>query len=329
MTRLILHIGMHKTGTSALQSTLFRARQQLLTAGIGYLDVADNHSAAFYSLFGKNPLTYRENLRAGINSEEALAAHNDALLKRIKSQLRDNRSETFIISGEDISLLPKDRVPDLRDMLTPYFDQIDVLAYVRSPVSFMHSLAQQAIKGGATIEKLMESPPTPDYKWRFQKFIDAFGEDKVTFRWFDHRQLQGSNILGDFFHTIGVTDKNLLSLPVQQINNSLSRAAARVLSALNKEAPPFLNGTANLRRADTVNAKVAGLDGPNFRLPDAVISKKLPAIRWDIHWMAGFMPEGFDDTADLSDLPNISDLSAPLSAPEQALYDEIVSTPIA
>ncbi len=313
MKKLLLHIGMHKTGSSSLQATFFGSSDTLLNAGITYLDIEDNHSAAFYSLFCEAPEAYHVNQRRGINSKERAAAHNHTLRKVLSEKLATVDTDLTIISGEDLSLLPKQKVPELHQFLTSFFDDIRVIGYARPPVSFVNSLAQQSIRGGATMEQLSANPPAPTYQWRFQKFLDAFGEDKVTLRHFSRAALASNCIVADFLHAAALPPHLHDSLKISRRNDGLSMLAGTLLARLNAQIPVFVDGTLNPARKVSVAARLQTLSGPAFTLNRDSVKRALTESDWDIKWMQAMLEkngcaDGFDDRARLKEL---TDGSAP------------------
>lgn len=317
MKKLLLHIGMHKTGTSSLQTTLFDSRETLSNAGITYLDIEDNHSAAFYSLFCDAPEKYHVNRRRGIHTKEQAATHNRTLRKRLTDKLAATDSSITIISGEDLSLLPKAKVPELQRFLASFFDDVRVIGYARPPISFVNSLAQQSLKGGATMEHLTTHPPSPTYQWRFQKFLDAFGKDKVTLRQFTRDALLNGCIVADFLNTAELPDHLYSTLKISRRNNSLSVLAGTLLARLNAQIPVFVGDALNPARKAGATVLLQTLPGDAFRLPDSVVEQALAESDWDIRWMKAQLEQngfaaGFDDRARLkefthTDVPGYSE----------------------
>ncbi len=64
--RIYLHIGLHKTGTSSLQSFLFEHRESLLRdLGVLYPSLNRNLSQPLFSLFSEQPQRYAQNIQGG------------------------------------------------------------------------------------------------------------------------------------------------------------------------------------------------------------------------------------------------------------------------
>lgn len=285
MKQLILHIGMHKTGTTALQETLHAARRDLVSHGINYLDMGANHSQPLFSIFGEKLTAYRANLKAGLDTKEAIASYASDAKARLQRLLSENTAPVTIISAEDLSLLRRPAVPKLRDFLSPYFDSILVVAYVRRPVSFINSLAVQAVKGGATLKALHENPPSPDYQWRFNKFLQAFGEQQMRLRLYDPATLKAGSVVTDFFELASLPHSALPTADEPILNKSLSAPAVNFLSETNKRTPMYIDDKLNPARPAGLIEEAATMAGDPFSLPEELIEATLKANDWDIGWM--------------------------------------------
>jgi hypothetical protein len=172
MTHLYLHIGMHKTGTSSIQETLFRNRSILAEAGYAYLDGRGNHSGILYAAFSGTPEKLAGHRRAGQRDRATLLARAAQVRARLDAFLRDAGKPNAVMSGEALSRLAP---PDVRAMLEFFrarVDRITVIGFVRPPRSFMVSAIQQRIRGGRQ-ETRAVSADWPRYRRKFGAYLDA------------------------------------------------------------------------------------------------------------------------------------------------------------
>ncbi len=143
-TRVVLHIGMPKSGTTALQHTLRANRKLLQKLGVIYpagggLPVNHNILVAPFLSPAKLPRIFRE-----IYKEKPEQRLEDV---RLVIQARKKDAHTVILSGEMLfKTLTLEDADQLRAMLLPIGGRITVVAYVRHPAKFYLSMAQQAIK---------------------------------------------------------------------------------------------------------------------------------------------------------------------------------------
>lgn len=202
MTTLHLHIGMHKTGTTAFQHGCEMARGILAENGFTYhrddLFLGDNHSY------------FRPRLERGNSGE---------FERSIRAAFSKNENANYIISGEDISYLEAANVALLASIFRDYFEAVRVYAVVRPPISYMHSATQEILKDPwARIDVLFKRwDVTPSYRRRFEQFIDTFGA--VTF--IPYRP----TALVDLATEMGIP----VALDYPRINESISRWTAKML----------------------------------------------------------------------------------------------------
>lgn len=152
---VILHVGLHKTGTTSIQQTLFSDENNKLLENKNYIYPKcwySNHSAPVHSAFCDFPEEYHINIRKGYSIQE-IKSINEKNLNRFKKEIAEKEQSKLIISGEGISKLSFGNLNVLKEYLTSVFTsevKIKVLIYVRNPVSCYVSTIHQKIKGGET-----------------------------------------------------------------------------------------------------------------------------------------------------------------------------------
>ena len=112
---LILHVGMHKTGTSSIQQTLAKLYGKP-TKDIVYFDFNGiiNHSCIVYPIFMENPYKYVDFERMNLSSIERQQSIQH-LQKVFFTTIKTKRRPISIISGEDISFLSEKELENLKD----------------------------------------------------------------------------------------------------------------------------------------------------------------------------------------------------------------------
>lgn len=282
---LYLHVGLHKTGTTAIQKQIFYNRDYFRSLGLGYLSTEANNSMSVYSAFCDEPEKYHINVRRGINTKKQAFIHNSALLERIEDEIRSAKTQLFVISGEDISHLSSGNIERLRDFLQPLVDKITVVAYVRAPRDMITSNCAQAIKGGFTFEGLRANLPKPLYKKRLNKFDEVFGRDSVEIKIYQ----KNIDVVKGFLEAVGVGDASKGILTQDRENESLNQAGAKFLNLVNEIYPLFktINGVRSLSRHFDplpVAAAVKG-NGGAFFIPESWISMAIEAAQSEIEWL--------------------------------------------
>lgn len=269
---LILHVGMHKTGTTALQNSL----HGLATAGVRYVDLGHpNHSIPIRASFEQT--TDPAMLRIlQVRSVEQLAELRRKTLGRLADELAAPGATRFIISGEGIGLLPPGGVAALRDELLKHVDRVEVCAYVRDPVSFSASAFQEYIKGGMATYQV----PQPKYRAKFEKFMRSFGADHFVTRVFERDKLRDGSVVSDFCHLWGIPfDPGREA----QGNESLSEAAVKLLHLFHRTQPLLRERAAGRWARPRMIREIARHFPGTFRLPPEFRPQAFDAR--DVDWL--------------------------------------------
>lgn len=136
---LIIHVGLHKTGTSTLQNFLYINRFNLLKYNIYYPDIAILHEGqqalipACYS-----DLVHYQYLKKNTNSL-------NIFLGELKQNLDQKKPKLTIMSSEvwsEICFLEKDSLHLINNKIAPLFDSVKILVSIRN----FEDLALSALK---------------------------------------------------------------------------------------------------------------------------------------------------------------------------------------
>jgi hypothetical protein len=269
---VILHIGMHKTGTTSIQSAL----NNFDDGRVRYAQLNDvNHSIPICSLFSKYTYEYHVHKSFG-RSREEIDTINDNTVIDLERELNMDR-EKIIISGEDISALKADEVQSLVAWLSARAGSLKVLAYVRDPLGFASSVLQQCIYGGMRKTCI----PTPDYKNRFEAYTLCSEVDSIEFVEFKKNELVNGSVVFDFCSRIGFDGSGLQE---RRINESMSLECTQLLYHLNRF------GILTSGSTELVNARrqfshflSENFKGDSFRIPKDWVLAHVDMN--DISWM--------------------------------------------
>ena len=223
MKKCVVHIGMHKTGTSSIQRTLYN---HLNHESIDYLDLGGaNHSLPIAALFEANPKRKEILLKRFLSEreEEDREGSLNKLMAKMIDQFKNMKSGTLIISGEGIRAIDPKGLIQFRDLLATYFDEIKIIGYVREPVSYLESAFQQIAKEGQCLQRLDRIYP---YYRKFGNFEEIFGEENLLLYKFDRDRLYQGDVVKDFCKRIG------FSIPDEKIVRSNESISLNALSAL-------------------------------------------------------------------------------------------------
>lgn len=285
-----IHIGLHKTGTTSIQATLFKNRVRLRRCDINYLSINQNHSESLYPLFCANPHLYHMNRAIGVDTEEKAAERNAIIDKALGDELEGNTCSRFVISGEDLIRLTRTEIERFRQRLEPFATGFCIVVYVRDPYAFVNSAFQQRLRAGATYAQLLANPPRPGYR-RIRKFIEAFGRQNVDIRIFEQARFVDGDLIADFLTAVGAKGGLAKDIDVIRANEALSLEAALILNEVNKLHPRGADETPNPSRAADLPRRLAAVPGQRFRCPSAVIAAVEPLMADDLQWLHGVLGE--------------------------------------
>jgi hypothetical protein len=221
--KIFLHIGPHKTGTTAIQAFLRRNTTELRRLGFHYpcTDPSlDNHHDLAIGL--RSPSLCGETIRRihGILD----AAHQEGCHSVIFS------SEMLAEHGIPVRGLPQ------------IFEghSKTVLAYIRRPDHLLESAYAQLVKEDSVRRREpIEEPPMPydcGYLSVFKKWFRHFAQREMILAPFDPPQWPNRCLFADFCRMIGIdiSDRFDTSIPRHEWNKSLSPALVEALRMTNK-----------------------------------------------------------------------------------------------
>jgi len=274
MSTLLLHVGLHKTGSTSIQNSL----KGYSRSGIKYLDLGPpNHSVPIRAAFTDNAHPEKEGVHARVGRTPAdVAEMRRDVRERLHQQLSARGFDKFVISGEGITQLSAASLRDFKALLEQHVDSIRVFAYVRDPAGFAISDFQQRIKAGYPGYELGK----PNYRARLEKFLEVFGRDSFSARVFARDALKGGSVVTDFCELWGIPFD-----PKDEVraNESLSDAAVKLLHLFNRQGV-HSKGTASLARGRQrmIRALARHFDG-KFAPPPRIRAAAIDAE--DLEWL--------------------------------------------
>jgi hypothetical protein len=220
--KVLLHAGIDKAGSTAIQAHLHANREWLAHQGIcvpGTGLTRFGHRKLF--LPGLDPVTWndlREELGAAEREGDRLA----------------------VLSFEGLGALSESEVRKI----ARYLDRADltILFYLRDQAEVLQSGYLQSLKAGPqayTIDELVDDPgrlalPGRDYRRMLQPFRATWGDNRLCLLPFARELLEGGDIVDDFISRLGlVADTGFERLAMQQ-NPSLDVPSGRYLNALDR-----------------------------------------------------------------------------------------------
>lgn len=286
--KLVLHAGMHKTGSSSIQKSFATYDR----GGVAYLQVGHpNHSGLHFTAFAKAPHRYRAHVK-NKRSEEEVAALRARFRERITAAClaaRERGVHTLLSSGEDLSVLRRPGLRELRDFFAPLVSEIEIIAYLRPPASFMRSALQQRVVGGQGC-KLADL--YPQYRSRFEKFDEIFGAAAVTLIKFDRAQLHEGDVTLDFARRVGA---DMGREEVAHMNESRSLEATALLFAQRRLGRGMESYPGAPQDNQRLVQSLSRIGEGRIHLSPEGLAPILEAHRADLDWVSARLGQPFAD----------------------------------
>jgi hypothetical protein len=212
---IYVHIGSHKTGTTALQS-FFSLNRDILKKN-GYL----------YPGTGKAHHPIARELRDINNVNDDVVQRSK--LRKILNEIENSRCQTIVISSEAFfqfgcSIQLKQ---EIEQVLGSSVD-IKIICYCRRQDHLLQSIYQQMVKSPskkAQIQPISAFIRDTDYlkRWdyfmRLKEWKDAFGRDAIIIRIYEKNQFFKNDLIKDFLHIIGLELASSYQLPTEKQSN--------------------------------------------------------------------------------------------------------------
>lgn len=196
--KIILHIGRPKTGTTAIQLSMLRARDVLLKQGILVPSTREfPQFQHFAALICTRPEFFPRYISHGIfaGPEAALAAARRSWEEMLR-QIEQTRPKVLFLSSEHFwKHRSREGSRSLVDMLKPLSGDIGIVGYVRNPADHFLSDYQQWARSWGI--------PLPVRAGIGREVIESFEREfgqEVTLVPFDRAQLYHGDVVQDFVH---------------------------------------------------------------------------------------------------------------------------------
>ena len=239
MRKLLLHVGFPKCGSTAIQKLLNLNALTLGKAGVfvpGSLG-SPNHSRSLLIGCGLN----RDDLFVrmhgfprylGSDGRKGLV---DRVVRALRQEVRLGPSSgLWVISSEYLSCcLRFFEIQALGEVLSGIFDDIDVLAYVRSPVEVALSMWSTNVRQGLC-EFVLPSPSRFDYLCNYERILanwsSVFGEESLTVQRYER-----VGLISSFLGSMGLSSGQIAGLEMPGFQNQkLSHFALLSIAYLNR-----------------------------------------------------------------------------------------------
>lgn len=278
MRRCILHIGVPKTGSSALQRALVGNAAPLARVGILYSTAADGADGKFQHRRLATDLREGNRIKLqGLN------------ISQLSDLLADTTADTVVLSSEAFSdpRVKIEKVRELLDLIRSRGFDPTVLVYVRSQLALSNSHYTQAIKSFVFAGPFSDylSKQIEDRSWHYGHRLAPWLE-QPGLRWVVvpfTPENTGADIAAKMLEFAGVPDDQVAAAgmkPVGQMNESpgpIGVAAFRLLMRIHPKLRRTGRST-SMRKVATSDAKQRGWYKDRFSGVDVATAGRIQEV---------------------------------------------------
>lgn len=215
---LFLHIGTHKTGTSALQTFMTRRSDVLLEKGAHYIQAGLGEGIAHHAL------SFAIRGRPGSDM---------AVWDAVRAEIAASECPIQVLSTEAFWFTEPAKV---KEALGGAGD-VRLVVYLRRQDKYLQSLYKQAVTSGRKADFATWRAQygfRGDYFSVLRQWADAFGADSIVVRPYE-RDGARVDVTEDFFHVLGIDVADELKRRKQRVHNpSPRRELLELFRALNQ-----------------------------------------------------------------------------------------------
>lgn len=260
--KIYIHIGIGKTGTSAIQKFLFENRSRLFNSGILLpsqgLSVQNNnqghHGLAILKVDIPDQITQK-------------------LYHGLVSNILSENQRSIIISSENFCYCRQEYVKYVRDAFKNF--DVRIILFVREQLKLIESTYLWWQKEGDdykyNINDFFEATKGAfDYLWLIENWQVFFGKSNIDVKVYD-RKLYGDDIIEYFFSgfDFDVSEYDRIS---EKVNLSISPMYSDLISNLDREIPELLNKNSIFYqfRQDFIIETILELSNKDFKRNDII-----------------------------------------------------------
>jgi hypothetical protein len=212
--KLIIHIGTEKTGSTSLQRWLTLNGKELVNYGVWYSSALGNQDNRLIAVYAVDTESEDDGfVQAKIYSKSDHEAFRERIKLEFSKEVEDaisHNCHTFIISSEHLHsrLTSSYMVGRVKELVSGFFDEIEVLCYLRPQAHLLQSRLSVGIRNFTFGQHEFETYFEEHY----------YNYDKLFNRWLEHFKnlsffpfLRRPDVIADLSSHIGVNFSKLSS----------------------------------------------------------------------------------------------------------------------
>lgn len=231
MKHLYIHIGTGKTGSTAIQSFLYKNCERLRYVGLNYADSGRGN-------IQHHPLCLNHPTARTSHGGHPTAGFLDAW-ERLRDEVDESQVSKHVISSEYFPGITPMEVARISEMMADVAS-VHMMAYFRRQDLYLESWYAQLVKTGRTgsdlgqLRKRLTARGTLNFYHHSVKWAGIVGDECVHVRPYERNAFKSRDLLADFFDTLGIDLPSDLTEPSEEGSNpSLTRPQVEIIKALN------------------------------------------------------------------------------------------------
>jgi hypothetical protein len=251
--RAVVHIGMPKTGSTAIQRFLAKNAAALADRGVAHERVAHGEIPPQDSQLELGIVQFHRagvpvpdlatRLSYGLTEPAGHAAYAAGFAKAFEAAVRARKEDLWILSSEHVGAWTRTQAEAraLDAWLGEIFDEVRYVMYLRRQEDYLVSTYSQHLRMGGTqrLKEYLDANLRPGFTARALLWRAVAGE-RFSVRLLEPDALEDGDLIADFAHVAGF-DAEGLKRP-GRLNQGLSVGAAGFLREMNRVLPQRVAG---------------------------------------------------------------------------------------
>ncbi len=258
--RAHVHIGTEKTGSTTIQAFLAQNRHELPAQGFHYPRSFGLPNQVGLTIYARDAAVIDDlPKRRGLATQEEVERHQAALAEDFAREVAplDGKGLDLLLSSEHLHsrITSVEEVQRLHDLLAQFCDELRIVVYLRRQDRVAVSLLSTRLKVGGLGFRHVFLKPTErqeiyyNYAELLERYAKVFGRANLRVRLFEPRRFVNGDLIDDYSTTVGLPVTAPLERPGTQ-NESLDLFGQRLLAAMNRHLPLFIDDRINPLRQD-------------------------------------------------------------------------------